>query len=102
MHNFARTAEVPFSSIKDWPTWGKVHYFLNLFFHGFEHIVLCQRGGVSDEPPWLRAATRHRPGTLRDVADVTDITDVADVMDITDVAGVTDVTGGTVRHHAVR
>ncbi len=22
-------------------------------------IVSCQRGGFSDEPPWLRAATRH-------------------------------------------
>ena len=29
------------------------------------YIVACQRGGVSDEPPWLRAATRHGPGTLR-------------------------------------
>ncbi len=25
-------------------------------------IVACQRGGVSDEPPWHRAATRHGPG----------------------------------------
>ena len=23
------------------------------------YIVACQRRGVSDEPPWLRAATRH-------------------------------------------
>ncbi len=26
--------------------------------------IVCQRGGVSNEPPWLRAATRHGPGTL--------------------------------------
>ncbi len=25
-----------------------------------DDIVACQRGGVSDESPWLRAATRHR------------------------------------------
>ncbi len=31
------------------------------------YIVACQRGGVSDEPPWLRAATRHGPGTLYSV-----------------------------------
>ncbi len=29
-----------------------------------DHIASCQRGGVSDEPPWLWAATRHGPGTL--------------------------------------
>ena len=23
------------------------------------YIVMCQRGGVSNEPPWLQAATRH-------------------------------------------
>ncbi len=28
------------------------------------YIVACQRGGVSDEPPWLRAASRHKPGIL--------------------------------------
>ena len=28
------------------------------------NIVMCQRGGVSDKQPWLRAATRHRPGIL--------------------------------------
>ncbi len=28
------------------------------------YIVACQRGGVSEEPPWLRAATRHGPLTL--------------------------------------
>ncbi len=28
------------------------------------YIVECQRGGVSDESPWPRAATRHGPGTL--------------------------------------
>ncbi len=30
----------------------------------FIHIVGCQRGGVSNKPPWLQAATRHRPGIL--------------------------------------
>ena len=29
------------------------------------YIVPCQRGGVSEEPPWLRAATRHGPLTLQ-------------------------------------
>ncbi len=29
-----------------------------------ENIVACQRGGVSDEPSWFRAATRHGAGTL--------------------------------------
>ncbi len=28
------------------------------------YIVAFQRGGVSDQPPWLWAATRHGPGTL--------------------------------------
>ena len=28
------------------------------------HIVACQRGGVSNKPPVLRAATRHGPLTL--------------------------------------
>ena len=28
------------------------------------YIIACQQGGVSSEPPWLRAATRHGPGTL--------------------------------------
>ncbi len=28
------------------------------------HIVASQRGGVSDKPPWLRAATRHGPGMI--------------------------------------
>ncbi len=34
----------------------------NAFF--FYIIVACQRGGVSNKPPWLRAATRHGPGIL--------------------------------------
>ncbi len=33
------------------------YYFQSL---GGIDIVACQRGGVSDEPPWLRAATRQR------------------------------------------
>ncbi len=28
------------------------------------YIVACQQGGLSEEPPWLRAATRHGPLTL--------------------------------------
>ena len=28
------------------------------------YIVTCQRGGVSDEPPWLRAATDQGPFSL--------------------------------------
>ena len=32
-----------------------------------KYIVACQRGGVSDETPWLRAALRHGPGTLKSV-----------------------------------
>ncbi len=31
----------------------------------FIYVVACQRGGVSEEPPWLRAATRHEPVTLQ-------------------------------------
>ncbi len=27
-------------------------------------FAACQRSGVSNEPHWLRAATRHGPGTL--------------------------------------
>ncbi len=33
----------------------------------WHYIVACQRGGVSNEPPWLRAATRRTPGTLQSV-----------------------------------
>ncbi len=29
-----------------------------------KYIVACQRGGVYEEPPWLRSATRHGPLTL--------------------------------------
>ena len=29
--------------------------------HTHYYIVACQQGGVSDEPSWLRAATRHGP-----------------------------------------
>ncbi len=29
-----------------------------------KYIVACERGGVSKEPPWLRAAMRHGPLTL--------------------------------------
>ncbi len=31
------------------------------------NIVVCQRGRVSEEPPWLRVATRHGPVTLQSV-----------------------------------
>ena len=34
------------------------------FNMGLLHTVACQRGGVSKEPPWLRAVTRHGPVTL--------------------------------------
>ncbi len=30
------------------------------------YIVMCQRGGVSNKPPWLQSATRHRPGICLD------------------------------------
>ena len=30
-----------------------------------KYIVPCQLGGVSEEQPWLRAATRHGPVLLR-------------------------------------
>ncbi len=29
------------------------------------NIVACQRGGVSNEPPWPRATARHGPGTFK-------------------------------------
>ena len=32
-----------------------------------DFIVVCQGGGVSEEPPWLQAATRHGPLTLSSV-----------------------------------
>ncbi len=35
-----------------------VYFYL---FH--EYIVACQRGGVSNKPPWLQAATSHGPLT---------------------------------------
>ncbi len=40
---------------------GSVNYSLT---YSVVNIVVCQLGGVSDEPPWLRAATRHGPGIL--------------------------------------
>ncbi len=36
----------------------KVHWSPIIYFH-ILHIVACQRGGVSNKPPRLRAATRH-------------------------------------------
>ena len=30
-----------------------------------QNIVVCQRGGVSEELPWLQAATRHGPLTKK-------------------------------------
>ena len=33
----------------------------------YNYIVARQLGGVSVEPPWLRAATRHGPVTLYSV-----------------------------------
>ncbi len=29
-----------------------------------QYIVVCQRGGVSNEPPWLQAAPRYGPGII--------------------------------------
>ena len=29
-----------------------------------KHVVSCQRGGVSNKPPWLHAAKRHGQGSF--------------------------------------
>ncbi len=45
-----------------------------LLFFIHIYIVTCQRGGVSDEPPWLRAATRHGPGPFSPLTGGLDLT----------------------------
>ncbi len=40
------------------PLAGLVYLQLNLPKHTKVYTVACQRGGVSEEPPWLQAATR--------------------------------------------
>ena len=37
---------------------------IELILTGMVDIGMCQRGGVSNKPPWLRTATRHGPGIL--------------------------------------
>ncbi len=50
--------------IKMRPLWFKVsvRYYSGIRFSMVLdiYIVACQQGRVSNEPPWLRAATRHR------------------------------------------
>ena len=61
----------------DWKLKGYSKIFSTIFIFGFPvdptqdpkwnislYSVACERGGVSNKPSWLRAATRHVPGTL--------------------------------------
>ena len=51
--------------------------FSHILCHSLVYIIVpCQRSGVSEEPPWHRAMTRHGPVTLLSVYILTDYLDL--------------------------